>query len=298
MSKFFGSRILMLAIALLTFFVALPGEKLESWAIANSFASTPAKNSQNSDPRNLDSRNSPLTTPRIHPLPPKLALGESYLNSTTGSSAGSNAGDDYFTEIKSTPLGYLIWSQFPIKVYLDQPPIDISFSEQERFTSWTRAVEQALQEWQQYLPLVIISQPEAADLADIKVLRSFPPQRATRNPTTGLLEIPRAAAAQARYEFYLQTPQSILAHRFTIYLSPNQTEEYTLATARHELGHALGLWGHSPLETDIMYFSQVRTPPPISPRDINTLRRIYQQPTQLGWQVEGTPTQAPPLNQE
>jgi predicted Zn-dependent protease len=34
-----------------------------------------------------------------------------------------------------------------------------------------------------------------------------------------------------------------------------------------------------------MYFSQVREPPPISARDINTLKRIYQQPTRLGWPV-------------
>jgi predicted Zn-dependent protease len=33
----------------------------------------------------------------------------------------------------------------------------------------------------------------------------------------------------------------------------------------------------------VPYFSQVRNPPPISPRDVNTLKRIYQQPTSLGW---------------
>jgi predicted Zn-dependent protease len=69
----------------------------------------------------------------------------------------------------------------------------------------------------------------------------------------------------------------------TIQLSPDQSDRYTLATARHELGHALGIWGHSPLETDAMYFSQVRDSPEISIRDVNTLKHIYEQPTRLGW---------------
>lgn len=277
-SSWIGSRLIkslfILAIALLTLNVTFYLEGTGSRAIANSMTnSSEPTPTQNSNPSP-----SPLTTPRVHPLPPSLVQ----VQPDSGLSS-SNDGSDYFAEIKPTPLGYLVWSQFPLKVYLDQPPTDLSISEQERFTNWTKAVEQSVQEWQQYLPLVIISQP---DSADIQILRSFPPQRATRNPTTGILEIPRAAAAQTRYQFYLQTPERRLAHRFTIYLSPSQTLEYTLATARHELGHALGIWGHSPLETDIMYFSQVRTPPPISPRDINTLIRIYQQPTQLGWQVE------------
>ncbi|MDY6806095.1 MAG: peptidase, partial [Cyanobacteriota bacterium] len=43
-------------------------------------------------------------------------------------------------------------------------------------------------------------------------------------------------------------------------------------------------WGHSEEERDVMYYSQVGSPPPISARDINTLKRIYQQPTRLGWE--------------
>jgi hypothetical protein len=35
-----------------------------------------------------------------------------------------------------------------------------------------------------------------------------------------------------------------------------------------------------------MYFAQTRDIPPISSRDINTLKKVYQQPTQLGWQMD------------
>ena len=37
-------------------------------------------------------------------------------------------------------------------------------------------------------------------------------------------------------------------------------------------------------ETDVLYFSQVRNPPAISARDVNTLKRVYEQPTRLGWE--------------
>ncbi|MFM6754387.1 MAG: peptidase, partial [Dolichospermum sp.] len=85
----------------------------------------------------------------------------------------------------------------------------------------------------------------------------------------------------------LYTANNILYHRFTILLSPSQTGEYVLSAARHELGHALGIWGHSLSPTDTMYFSQVRNPPLISVRDVNTLKRIYEQSTSLGWSVLG-----------
>lgn len=201
---------------------------------------------------------SQLPQPQAHPLPATLA------NWQDPSQSG-----DYFTEVEPSKLGYLIWSEFPIKIYLEAPK-DAS----PRAQAWFNSVEQAIQDWYPYLPLTFVEQPENAD---IRFWYQRPPLRLSANG-----EIGRARAAEARYEFYRRLPAT-LAHRCDIYLSPHQTAEYTLATARHELGHALGIWGHSPLETDVMYFSQVRDPAPISPRDINTLKRIYEQPTLLGW---------------
>jgi predicted Zn-dependent protease len=225
----------------------------------------------------------PLPVPQVHPLPTKLAQWQDA--ASTG---------DYFTQVKPTSVGYLVWSQFPVKIYVERPTNSTeSSSSIERFQGWVNAVLQSVREWSVYLPLEVVAQREDAD---ISILRSRPPIQASLNRETGKLDIPRARSAETRYEFYLRkvadAPQDVLSQRFTIQLSPDQTVNYTLATARHELGHALGIWGHSLLETDTMYFSQVRNSPQISVRDINTLKRIYEQPTRLGWSLTAKPGSA------
>jgi predicted Zn-dependent protease len=184
-----------------------------------------------------------------HPLPPSLA-------------AWSDRSGDYFDQVQKTSPGYLVWSKFPITVSIQ--PAD----QNPRSQVWFKAVTQAVQEWNQYLPLKQVERD-----ADIQIDRTAPP---IKFPPTA-----RVRAAETRFEFY--SDAGILRHRMRVAIAPNQADLSLLGTARHELGHALGIWGHSPLETDALYFSQVRNPSPMSARDINTLKRVYEQPTQLGW---------------
>ncbi len=193
----------------------------------------------------------------------------------------SNSGD-YFGQIEATPLGYLIWSKFPVKVYVEQSVSTENTAAERRFQEWAAAVEQAIAEWNVYFPLREVAESEQADIV---VLRSQPEREINLNPDTGLYDIPRAVTAQTNYEFYLTGNPAVISLRMTVQLSPNFTGVSLLATIRHELGHALGIWGHSPKASDALYFSQVSDPPPISQRDINTLKKIYQQPTRLGWEI-------------
>lgn len=204
-----------------------------------------------------------IAEPKIHPLPPTLAQWQDPQNS-----------GDYFSSVKPTEVGYLVWSKFPIKVYIDSRS-----SSTKQAQAWFNNVLQAVQEWNVYLPLVVV---ERSEIADITIERSPPPLAVSPDG-----KISRARSAETRYQLYISkaTP-GILSHRCTILLSPSQTNNYLQAAARHELGHALGIWGHSPVRTDALYFAQVRNPPLISPRDINTLKRVYQQSTRLGWLVQ------------
>jgi len=199
-----------------------------------------------------------LPTPKPHPLPPTLTQWQD----------GANSGD-YFSQVTPTKVGYLVWSQFPVRVYVE-PPEAVSGKQSE---AWVSAILQAVQEWNTYLPMDVVEKPE---VADITIVRKAPPLQTSPN------KILRARSAQTTYEFYI-SKNNLFSHRFTILLSPSQIGNYLTAATRHELGHALGIWGHSPLQSDALYFSQVRNPQPISSRDVNTLKRVYEQPTSLGW---------------
>ena len=210
-----------------------------------------------------------LPIAKVHPLPISLARWEN-----------KNNQKDYFSKIEPTPLGYLIWSQFPIKIYLPKPiKLSDNSASNIRQQQWIQAVRGAIAEWNIYLPLQEIDNLE---LADIIMVRSTPTRKVKLNPVTRLYDIPRAITAQTSYQFYWQD-NKILSHRMIIKVSPNLSQPAILAATRHEIGHALGIWGHSPHQNDALYFSQVRDFPPISARDINTLKKIYQQPTRLGW---------------
>ncbi len=210
--------------------------------------------------RNIQLSNSLPVVQKSHPLPATLEKWQDKTNS-----------GDYFDQIKSTKVGYLIWSTFPVKVKVATP----TGINEKQSQVWVNSVLQAIQEWSIYLPLQVV---QKSDIADITIIRKPPPLQVEPNG-----KILRARSALTTYNLY--TKNDILYHSFTILLSPSQTGDYVLSAARHELGHALGIWGHSLLQTDTMYFSQVRKPPFISLRDMNTLKKVYQQSTSLGWSV-------------
>ena len=214
-----------------------------------------------------------LPPQKVHPLPDFLANWED--NTLSG---------DYFKQIEQTPLGYLVWSEFPVTIFV-QKPTRVSSEKTAadlRYQQWIATVEQAIVQWQAYFPL---KETADKDAADIIVLRSRPKREVKLNPQTNLFDIPRAVTAETTYEFYIKQNPATIAHKMQIQISPSYTGIALLATARHEIGHALGLWGHSLNKQDALYFSQVRNPSEISHRDINTLKSIYQNPTRLGWKI-------------
>jgi predicted Zn-dependent protease len=192
--------------------------------------------------------------------------------------------DNYFAEIKPHLVGYLLWLDFPIKVYLESPSENLPESSYLKFQTWQQLAEKALDIWQTYLPLTRVLEEKEAD---ILIYRRQPPLKSKLNPETGLYDLPRAKAATTTVKFYLsETQPQQLKQRMIIEINPHQTDDYLLANITHELGHALGIWGHSPEKTDVMYHSHTREIPQLSARDISTLKLIYQQPTRLGGQYK------------
>jgi predicted Zn-dependent protease len=195
---------------------------------------------------------------QTYPVPDRLAIV-------------ATASGDYVDRVDTNPVGRLIWTQFPVKVFLDT-----AGSKAPRESVWLDAVRKAVGDWDKYLPLVEVSDSQAAN---ITVRRASVPIQ--RDPAGRIQPI---RFAETKYGFYIDVDR--LQQRMTITLSPNQPDLSLLAGAQHEFGHALGIWGHSDRQTDVMYFSQVAHPAGITDRDANTLKQLYAQPTRLGGLVK------------
>ncbi len=184
--------------------------------------------------------------------------------------------EDYFDQISPSPQGYLLWSSWPVLVYLEPSQASSGSALAQRQAVWQNQAEGAIADWSRYLHLEITDDKAQANIV---ILRKQPPLRWEKG------KISRARHAETRFRIIRDRDadgQSCLRHQQTVYVGDRQGPQQLRGTLRHELGHALGLWGHSPNPGDALYAGQIADPPEISQSDLNTLGKLYGQPTLLG----------------
>ncbi len=216
-----------------------------------------------------------LPAAKTHTPPPQLLQAIAQLPANLEPThPESSAPSDYFDQIQKVKAGYLLWTEFPVRVAIDPagPP------------RWQTAVRAGVEAWQPYLPIEILNPAESRSESRSAQIR-IQAERFKLVRLPGSQELPRFRAAETRYNILPiipDVPNQVLRHEMVIALPPGQADGVMQSAARHEMGHALGLWGHSVDANDVMYFAQVKSPPSISARDLRTLKRVYEQPTRLG----------------
>lgn len=180
---------------------------------------------------------------------------------------------DYFGKISEASESHT-WNTFPILVSIGNVPS----------SNWAQGAREAFRIWQQMLPLELTAEPEEANI---------------RFNWGGDTENEGAAGEEADWVQFRRTGDSLTGRKvafITIDLSRNWSKDEMRAIVLHEMGHALGIQGHSDSKGDIMYWQMQennrRVPVPgmlypfnwkslvskPSQRDLNTLIRLYNTP--------------------
>ena len=165
---------------------------------------------------------------------------------------------------------YIRFVDFPVGVYI-----------QKGNDRWYEAVEIAVEDWSQYVPLKVVRRAEDADIS-IFYEETIVSDAAIANLRLG---------GEARPNLYADQ-RGNLKYRVDVAIAGYQTPRQISTVTRHEIGHALGLWGHSPNPNDLMSAvgraSRRRGAySAITPHTLNTLQRIYELPTPIGQSAAG-----------
>jgi len=169
---------------------------------------------------------------------------------------------DYFEQITIFSDGRLTrFDKMPIRIYTDEIPVPDALKKQ-----YMSVLNEVISNWEEVSDGKIqFSQISKKENADIRLSWSNKLPSYPRNP------IGEAVLVRTK-SFYVEIKIGLRDSTTASLLRPKTAKSILL----HELGHAIGLWGHSHHPQDVMHYAATALYP--SKRDINTLLKVYSTP--------------------
>jgi predicted Zn-dependent protease len=180
-------------------------------------------------------------------------------------------------------------TRFPLRVYVQPPVLDPALQEQfdasKEPNAFTEAAWRALESWQTALGGVVsfrrVRSDDAADLRIFLVGQVGPaPEEGVQVLGTTAMrdacQVNKRSIWPDRMDVTFEVPEIRIYVADDHGLLPaDQVERNVL----HEIGHALGSHGHSPIPADLMYeVARDRRVDRLSPEDVNSFRTLYRLP--------------------
>ena len=174
----------------------------------------------------------------------------------------SAAADDYFSRITAASNGRLTrFDHLPITIYI---PLSEKLN-----TEYQHALFESLSLWEEASGgKVKFKRVDSPSDADIRLKWRYELMRPNQSGQIGEANLVRMDGGNFHVEIVIS-----LRDFTTMKLLDCDTIK---ATVLHELGHALGLWGHSPNPGDVMFYSATATKP--TECDVATLCKVYATP--------------------
>ncbi len=179
--------------------------------------------------------------------------------------APASPADDYFNHITVFSDGKITrFTQMPIRVHIAPMPIGVKGVE-----TYLESFRYAMREWEAAADGRIQFQEVASTAnADIRV-------RWQRSGLTRIIDTALGRTELSRLsetDFEVDVVLSLRERGSAALLSQEKMRTVCL----HELGHAIGLWGHSPDSADVFFFAATAQRP--TDRDKATLQKVYATP--------------------
>ena len=173
--------------------------------------------------------------------------------------------DAYFDHITVFSNGKITrFTQMPIRVHIAPMPIGVKEVE-----TYLESFRYAMREWEAAADGRIQFQEVAStDNADIRVRWQRSGLTRIIDTALGRTELARLSETDFEVDVVLSLRESGSAALFS--------EEKMRTVCLHELGHAIGLWGHSPDSADVLFFAATAQRP--TDRDKATLHKVYATP--------------------